>query len=229
MFGPLSALNPFSQDWFFGPGRGASQRNLQQGQQYAYMGQDPYAAQQSQLIQMLMAQAQGTGPSLAGMQYERANQDAMSNAVAMSRGRGAGAGRNAANVVGGLGQSLAAGSAEARLREQMMAQQALQGSLSAAGQLNFQRAAANQAMYQQSLAQMLQQGGIGQSLMGLLGQGIGAYAMLRGPQGAAGPGMWANGQGSAYGMQKPARGYAQGGRPDNPMAGSDDWIRNGGY
>lgn len=219
MFGALQAFNPFSQDWFFGPGRGAAQQNLQQGQQYAYMGQDPYSAQQGQLIQMLMAQAQGTGPSLAGMQYERANQDAMSNAMAMSRGRGAGAGRNAANVIGGLGQSLAAGSAEARLREQMMAQQALQGSLSAAGQINFQRAAANQAMYQQSLAQMLQQGGIGQSLMGLVGQGIGAYAMLRGPQGGMGRG----------GQAPQQRGYAQGGRPDRPLPGSDDWITQGGF
>lgn len=174
-------------DFWFGPGRGMAQNMAQQGQQYAYMGQNPYASQQNALLDQLMAQAQGKGPSLAQQQYRAANQDAMANQVALSRGRGAGAVSSSAQQMGQLGQGLAAGAAQARTQEQMAAQQNLQQSLSAAGQMDYQRALANQSMYQQALGNMMQQGGIGQSLMGLAGQGLGAYAMLRGPQMPQGP------------------------------------------
>jgi hypothetical protein len=174
-------------DFWFGSGRGQLQNAAQQGQQYQYMGQSPYQGDQTALIQQLQQMASGQGPSLATQQYNEANQDAMSNQLAMGRGRGAGAGRNASIQLGQLGGGLAAGSAMARTREQMGAMNQLQGSITAGGQMDFQRAAANQQMYQNALSQMMQQGGIGQSLAGLAGQGLGAYAMLRGPKMGGGP------------------------------------------
>lgn len=174
-------------DFWFGSGRGMAQNAANQGQQYQYIGQNPYQGDQNALIAQLQQMASGQGPSLANQQYQQANNDAMSNQLAMSRGRGAGAARNAGVQLGQLGAGLAAGSAQARTREQMGAIQGLQGSLTAAGQMDFQRAAANQSMYQNAMAQMMQQGGIGQSLAGLAGQGIGAYAMLRGPKMGGGP------------------------------------------
>lgn len=181
-------------DFWFGSGRGMAQNAAHQGQQYQYMGANPYQDQQNALIQQLQQQASGQGPSLAVQQYQAANQDAMSNQMAMSRGRGAGAGRNAGIQMGQLGASLAGGSAMARTREQMGAQQNLQGALTAGGQMDFQRAAANQGMYQNALGMMMQQGGIGQSLAGLAGQGLGAYAMLRKSGKGGGPAAYLNGE-----------------------------------
>lgn len=189
-------------DFWFGSGRGAAQSALDQGKQYQYVGANPYQDQQNALIQQLMAQSQGRGPSLAVQQYQAANQDAMANQLAMSRGRGAGAARNAGVQMGQMSQGLAGGSALARTREQMAAQQQLQGSLTSAGQMDFQRAKANQAMYQQALQTMMSQGGIGQSLAGLAGQGLGAYAMLRNPMGGMG-----QGQGQPQGRQQPQSPY----------------------
>lgn len=195
-------------DFWFGSGRGAAGAALQGGKQYQYVGANPYEDQQGALIQMLMEQAQGRGPSVGAQQYAMANKDAMSNQIALSRGRGAGAARNAQNQLGQLGAGLAAGSALARTREQMNAQQLLQGSLTAAGQMDFQRAAANQQMYANALQTMMQQGGIGQSLAGLAGQGIGAYAMLRGPRMGGGPArpQWPGQQEGA----SPSQGYGGG-------------------
>lgn len=174
-------------DFWFGSGRGLMNNAAKQGQQHQYIGADPNAGAQQALIAQLQQMAAGQGPSLATQQYNAANQDAMSNQLAMSRGRGAGAGRNAGIQMGQLGGSLAAGSAMARTREQLGAMGQLQGSITSAGQMDFQRASANQQMYQNALSQMMQQGGIGQSLAGLAGQGIGAYAMLRGTKGGGGP------------------------------------------
>lgn len=175
-------------DFWFGSARQSAGQALKGGEQFKYMGQNPYEGQQGALIDMLMNQASGGGPSLAVQQYQAANQDAMANQMAMSRGRGAGAARNAGVQMGQLGQGLAAGSALARTREQLGAAQMAQSALTAGGQMDFQRAAANQQMYSNALQAMMQQGGIGQSLAGLAGQGIGAYAMLRGPKMPMGPG-----------------------------------------
>lgn len=188
-------------DFWFGSGRGAAGRGLAGGEQYRYMGEDPHADQQNALIQMLMQQAQGQGPSVAQQEYRNANQDAMHNQMAMSRGRGAGAMRNAGMEMGQINGGLANGLALARTREMMAAQQGLQSSLTAAGQMDFQRASANQQMYANALQSMMTQGGIGQSLAGLAGQGIGAYAMLRGPKMGGGPARqpFMGGQGQNYG------------------------------
>lgn len=180
-FDSISRLNPFSSDFFFGPGRGAAESTLKQGGQYKFIGANPYEDQQNALIQQLMDQAQGKGPSLAEMQYKAANQDAIANEYAMSRGRGGGAARNAEEAAAQIGGGLAQGSAQARLMEQLQSQGLAQQALTSAGQMDFQRAAANQQMYANALQAMLQQGGIGQSLMSLGGQALGAYAMLRGP------------------------------------------------
>lgn len=217
MFDSLSAVNPFSSDFFFGPGRGMANRLARNGQQYAYMGANPYDAQQGALIQQLMDQSNGVGPSLAANQFKQANESAMANQFALSRGRGAGAGRNAADQLSSQGLALEGGSAMARLQEQMAARQQLQQSLSSAGQQDFQRAAANQGMYANALQAMMQQGGIGQSLLGLAGQGLGAYAMLRGRGGGGGQqqggGGW-DGSGSVTGMTGSPGGW-------NPWSGTD--------
>ena len=210
------------EDFWFGPGRRQSQQLAAGGQQYSYMGANPYASQQNALIQQLMAQAQGRGPSLAAQQYAAANQDAMANQVAMSRGRGGGAMYAAQNQLGQLGQGLAAGSAMARTREQLGAQQLAQGSITAAGQADYQRALANQQMYAQALANMMSQGGIGQSLAGLAGQGLGAYAMLRGG-GGGGP------RGGGMGGGPRRLGETPDYQVSTPAPGSDDWLRRGGY
>lgn len=197
-------------DFWFGPGRGAASNALDNGSQYAYVGANPYGNQQNALIEQLMKQSRGEGPSLAGQQYQAANQDALANQVAMSRGRGPGAMRAAGQQMGQMNQGLAAGSAMARTREQLGAMGQLQGSLSAANQADFQRAAANQSMYQNAMSAMMQQGGIGQSLAGLAGQGLGAYAMLRGPSG---------GGGNPYGGMAQGGGQSWGGTPMQ-----DSWI-----
>lgn len=194
-------------DFWFGPGRGASEDAISQGQKYAYIGQSPYDQMQSSLLQQLQMQSNGQGPNFADMQYRQAAGDQMSQALSMGRGRGAGAMRQAGRNAAMTGQGLAAGSAMARTNEMMSARGLFQNALTSANQADFQRAQANQAMYQQALGNVMQQGGIGQSLAGLAAQGIGAYAMMRGPGGGGGigsPGVgWGNGQNSLYGMQRP--------------------------
>lgn len=96
-------------------------------------GADQQAArdQQNQLIQMLMAQANGTGPSVAQQQLKQAtdrNVNQTMGMMASQRGAGAGASAyQAANAGGQAGQQMASDSATLRLQEQMQAQQALGG------------------------------------------------------------------------------------------------------
>lgn len=202
-------------DFWFGSGRGAAQKQLDQGQKagYGYVGASPYVGDQNALIQQLRAQAEGRGPSLAEAQYRAAENDALAQQLAMSRGRGQGAARTAATQMGNIGQGLASGAGRLRLQEQQGAQGLLQGAISAGETSDFRRAAANQAAYQQALAGMMQQGGIGQSLAGLGAQGLGAYAMLRGPQ------MQGQGQG-------PGGTNSGGGTSGFNL---DQFMRNGGF
>lgn len=78
------------------------------------------------LIDQLQAQATGKGPSLAGNQYKALSQDNMAQQLALSRGgRNAGAGRQAAQAMGQIGQGIAQGSVQAQLAERQGALQQL--------------------------------------------------------------------------------------------------------
>ncbi len=84
---------------------------------------------QMQLMQQLMGQANGTGPSLAQMQLQKAGDQGMAQAMALGasqRGAGnAGMLRNIQNQQAGINQGLAADSGMLRLQEQMQARQML--------------------------------------------------------------------------------------------------------
>jgi hypothetical protein len=133
---------------------------LQQNPYAPNLGNDTAAQQQqSQLIQMLMNQANGTGPSLAQQQLKQASDRNVQQTMAMMASqRGAGAGASAyqaANAGGQAGQQMAADSATLRLQEQMQAQQALGGVLNNARQGD--QGAANLGMQgQQMTNQMVQ-------------------------------------------------------------------------
>lgn len=162
-------------DFWFGPGRSAAQDVLRGTNAVAPQGPNSYE-------ELLKSMATGAGPSLADQTYRRAADDQANAQVAMSRGRGPGAMRQASVQAGQIGQGMAAGAAEARTREQLGAAQLGAGVEQQRMALDQQRMMANQQAYMQALGMVSQQGGIGQSLAGLAGQGLGAYAMLRGPQ-----------------------------------------------
>lgn len=100
--------------------RGATLNGDQQAQ---------FRAQQSELANMLMAQARGQGPSLAQGQLQQATDRNMAQALAMAQAtnpNGGGAGlRNLANQRAAIGQQAASDSALLRMQEQMAAQNML--------------------------------------------------------------------------------------------------------
>lgn len=159
----------------------AGQQMLDRGQRYQFIGANPYQQGWDSLIGQLQAQSQGMGPSLADSQYRAAHQDALASQLALSRGRGPGAARQGMMNMGRMGQGLAQGAAQARLQEQLAAQQALAGAMSSAGQADFQRAYANQNAYTGVMNNMIAQPTGFESAMGMAAQGAGAYAMMKPP------------------------------------------------
>lgn len=101
-------------------------------------GQSPYASQDwGTLIQQLQGRANGTAPSVAGMQYQQAQQNTASNLAGMAHGGNSPAAfRQAAIQQGQVGQGMAAGVAQARTNEMMQSQNALTGALGQRDQLN---------------------------------------------------------------------------------------------
>lgn len=121
-----------------------------------FVGEDPYAGDYRALIDQLRAQSEGRGPSLAEQQYRRASGDNMAQQAALARGgRSLGAGRQAAQNMGSISQGLASGVAEARTREQLGAQQALNSVIGGASQSTFARDQLNSQAYMQTLAAQL--------------------------------------------------------------------------
>lgn len=109
------------------------------------IGPNPYQGQWDSLITQLQNQANpnNTGPSLAGNAYKQAQQTGMNNVLSMSRGGSAGAARMGMQTLGRMNQGLSQGYSNARLQEQLAAQQQLQGALSGAGNAWFQPQSAN--------------------------------------------------------------------------------------
>ena len=134
---------------------GAAQRaQLAQGYgQYSGANQGFLGGQQ-QLVSQLQQQAQGQGPSLAQQQLAQAMQQAQAqNAGLMATQRGVNPGmalRMAGMNQAGMAQGIAAQGAQARIQEQLNAQQQLQTALGTGMQ---QTGALQQFYQQQQLAQ----------------------------------------------------------------------------
>lgn len=107
------------------------------------IGQNPYLGNYGGLISQLQTQAAGGGPSLAGNAYVQAHNQGIHDQMSMAAGGSAGQVRQAGQNVGRMSQSLAGGYSNARLQEQLAAQQALQGALSGASNAWFMPQAAN--------------------------------------------------------------------------------------
>lgn len=133
------------------------------------IGANPYAADWNALITQLRSQANGTGPSLAELEYKRASQTALGQQAALSRGRSPGAARTAATNMSNISLGQAEGVTRARLAEQLQAQQALNAALAGASNADFQRAQANQQALLQTPTQFQQLMGIGGQIAGMAG------------------------------------------------------------
>lgn len=137
------------------------------------IGQNPYLGDWRNLIGQLQQTASGNGPSLAGNAYQQAHAQGLSDQMSMAAGGSAGAARQAGMNMTRMNQGLAAGYSNARLQEQLAAQQALQGALSGAGNAWFQP---QQANLQATLATPTN----GQQLLNFLSQLTQGGAMLAG-------------------------------------------------
>lgn len=161
-----------------GDAQDAADQAMKNGQQYNYLGASPYKGAWNDLISQLRQQVNGAGPSLAQMQYQKANQDAMANQLALSRAnRAPGAAYQAAGNMGQINQGMALGSAQLRLREQMAARQQLTGALMGAGGQDLARDQANQNAYLQILAAQLQRPSQFDQMAGIGSQAAMAYAL----------------------------------------------------
>lgn len=105
--------------------------------------QNPYLGDWGSLIGQLQKTASGTGPSLAGNAYQQAHAQGLRDQRSMAAGGSAGAARQAGMNMVHMNQGLAAGYSNARLQEQLAAQQALAGALAQAGNAWFQPQQAN--------------------------------------------------------------------------------------
>lgn len=109
------------------------------------MDQSPFMGDWRQLIGQLQNQANPnyTGPSLAENTYKQAAGDAMRRAQSMSTSGSAGGARQAQIQMGRVNQGLSEGVSNARLQEQLAAQQQLQGALGGANNAWFGPASQN--------------------------------------------------------------------------------------
>lgn len=107
--GAGNSLDGLYGSLFNRPGQDQANKYLPQGSPYL----DPAT------IEMLRARAQGNGPSIAGNAYTNAAQNGLAQQMALSRGGGAGAGRQAAMNMGNINQGMANGYATARNQEMM--------------------------------------------------------------------------------------------------------------
>jgi hypothetical protein len=135
--------------------------------------QNPYLGDWGSLIKQLQATASGQGPSLAGNAYNQAHAQGLRDQRTMAAGGSAGAARQAGMNMTRMNTGLAQGYSNARLQEQLAAQQALAGTLAQAGNAWFQP---QQANLQSQLGTQTQ----GQQLMNFLSQLASGVAPLVG-------------------------------------------------
>lgn len=111
------------------PYRGTAGAYAGQGPGFSSANQDQTRQQQQNLIQMLIDQSMGRGPSVADAQLRQAtdrNINAAASMAASGRGPGATASAyNANNMAAGANQQAAADSGQLRLQEQLQARQLL--------------------------------------------------------------------------------------------------------
>jgi hypothetical protein len=146
------------------------------------IGANPYQGDWTSLIRQLQQTAAGNGPSLAGNAYKQAASDAMRNAGSMAGSGSAGGQRQAQYQMGLTNQGLAQGYANARLQEQLGAQQMLSGALQGGGNAWFQPQQANLNATMSTPTHL-------QQLMGFLSQLGGSGSAMSGSGGGAGAGM----------------------------------------
>lgn len=104
---------------------------------------NPYLGDWGSLIGQLQQTASGQGPSLAGGAYQQAHAQGLQDQRSMAAGGSAGQARQAGMNMTRLNQGLAQGYSNARLQEQLAAQQSLMAALSGAGNAWFQPQQAN--------------------------------------------------------------------------------------
>lgn len=105
--------------------------------------QNPYLGNYNSLIGQLTQQANGQGPSVSQGVYQQAHDTGMHDVQSMARGGSAGAARAGMQQMGNMNMNLAQGYSNARLQEQLNAQQALSGVLGGASNAWFQPQSAN--------------------------------------------------------------------------------------
>ncbi len=133
--------NGFKTPW--GSIHGGDIMNWMKKKNYPQIGANPYQGGMDSLIGQLQQQASGKGPSLAENAYRQAHAQGLQDQQSMAAGGSAGQARQAGLNTARLTQGLAAGSSNARLQEQMAAQQSLQQALTGAGNMWFQPQQAN--------------------------------------------------------------------------------------
>jgi len=137
-----------AQGEFYLPGYATRDQQYQNYAGHLWGQGQGYQQANQALINMLQGQANGTGPSLAQMQYRQASDNAMKQQQAFAASAApqnqAMAARLASQNMGNIGQGMASGLAQAGLQERM----------AAAGQLGQQINAGN-AQNNAALAQML--------------------------------------------------------------------------
>lgn len=127
------------------------------------MPANPYQGNWDGLIGQLTQQANGQGPSLAQGAYQSAHDQGVHDIQSMSRGGSSGAARRGVQAMGQMNTNMTQGLQNARLQEQMQAQQSLMGALQGAGNAWFQPQAVN-------LNAQLNSPSNGQQLLALLQQ-----------------------------------------------------------
>lgn len=138
--------------------------------------QNPYLGDWGSLIAQLQKTSSGQGPSLAGNAYQQAHAQGLQDQQMMAAGGSAGQARQAGMNMTQMNQGLAAGYSNARLQEQLAAQQALAATLSQAGNQWFMPQSAN-------LQAQLGTQTNGQQMMNFLSQlagGLGSLGVGRG-------------------------------------------------
>lgn len=133
---------------------------------------NPYLGHYRQLISQLQQTASGQGPSLAGNAYKAAHQQGLNDVRSMSQGGSAGAMRQGQQQLGQMNQGLAAGYSNARLQEQLAAQQQLASTLAGASNAWFQPQQANLDAQMKTQTEQ-------QKMLSFLSQLTQSYATLR--------------------------------------------------
>jgi hypothetical protein len=182
---PGDYIDPRNYGVFDQRGQLASQLGARTAPQAQNIGRaGNHAAQQGQLMSLLMSRARGQGPSIADMQMQRGLDAGMAqqqSLAATGRGNAALASRQASQNASGMAQNMAGQGAMARLAEMQGAQQLAAGALQGARGQDLQRLLAEQQGNQFNVNAQLQGRQLNdQAQLGLLQQQLAAMGQAQG-------------------------------------------------